>query len=148
MTDQVGFPSEDIIFDPNIFAIATGIDAHNDYANTYIDAVKTLKKTLPGIHISGGVSNLSFSFRGNNSVREAMHSAFLYQAILAGMDMGIINAGQLAVYDDIKPELREVIEDVLFNRSDDATEQLVELANTVRKTEKDNQRFSMAEGLC
>jgi len=132
LINQVGFRPEDIIFDPNIFAVATGIEEHNEYAKAYINAAHTIKNTLPGVHISGGVSNLSFSFRGNNPLREAMHSCFLYHAVQAGMDMGIINAGQLAVYDDIKPELREVIEDVLFNRSDGATEKLVELANTVR----------------
>ena len=132
LINQVGFRPEDIIFDPNIFAVATGIEEHNEYAKAYINAARTIKNTLPGVHISGGVSNLSFSFRGNNPLREAMHSCFLYHAVQAGMDMGIINAGQLAVYDDIKPELREVIEDVLFNRSDGATEKLVELANTVR----------------
>ncbi|SVA77245.1 uncharacterized protein METZ01_LOCUS130099 [marine metagenome] len=141
LINQVGFRPEDIIFDPNIFAVATGIEEHNEYAKAYINAARTIKNTLPGVHISGGVSNLSFSFRGNNPLREAMHSCFLYHAVQAGMDMGIINAGQLAVYDDIKPELREVIEDVLFNRSDDATEKLVESANTVRgklkKTAKD-----------
>ena len=132
LINQVGFRPEDIIFDPNIFAVATGIEEHNEYAKAYINAAHTIKNTLPGVHISGGVSNLSFSFRGNNPLREAMHSCFLYHAVQAGMDMGIINAGQLSVYDDIKPELREVIEDVLFNRSDGATEKLVELANTVR----------------
>ena len=141
LINQVGFRPEDIIFDPNIFAVATGIEEHNEYAKAYINAAHTIKNTLPGVHISGGVSNLSFSFRGNNPLREAMHSCFLYHAVQAGMDMGIINAGQLSVYDDIKPELREVIEDVLFNRSDVATEKLVELANTVRgklkKTTKD-----------
>ena len=141
LINKVGFHPEDIIFDPNIFAVGTGIREHNKYAVAYIEAARTIKNTLPGVHISGGVSNLSFSFRGNNALREAMHSCFLYYAVQAGMDMGIINAGQLAVYDDIKPELREVIEDVLFNRRDDATEKLVELANTVRgklkKTTKD-----------
>ena len=132
LINQVGFRPEDIIFDPNIFAVATGIEEHNEYAKAYINAARTIKNTLPGVHISGGVSNISFSFRGNNPLREAMHSCFLYHAVQAGMDMGIINAGQLAVYDDIKPDLREVIEDVLFNRSDGATEKLVELANTVR----------------
>ena len=132
LINQVGFRPEDIIFDPNIFAVATGIEEHNEYAKAYINAARTIKNTLPGVHISGGVSNISFSFRGNNPLREAMHSCFLYYAVQAGMDMGIINAGQLSVYDDIKPELREVIEDVLFNRSDVATEKLVELANTVR----------------
>ena len=128
LTEEVGFPPEDIIFDPNIFAVATGIEEHNEYANAYIEAAKTLKEALPGIHISGGVSNLSFSFRGNDGVREAMHSAFLYHAIQAGMDMGIVNAGQLTVYDDIDPELKTRVEDVLFNRREDATERLVQIA--------------------
>ena len=136
LINQVGFRPEDIIFDPNIFAVATGIEEHNEYAKAYINAARTIKNTLPGVHISGGVSNLSFSFRGNNPLREAMHSCFLYHAVQAGMDMGIINAGQLVVYDDIKPELREVIEDILFNRSDGATEKLVKLANTVRGKQK------------
>ena len=128
LTEKVGLPAEDIIFDPNIFAVATGIDEHNEYAMDFINAAKTLKETLPGIHISGGISNLSFSFRGNDGIREAMHSAFLYHAIQAGMDMGIINAGQLTVYDDIDAKLKERVEDVLFNRRDDATERLVEIA--------------------
>ena len=132
LTEEVGFPPEDIIFDPNIFAVATGIEEHNEYANAYIEAAKTLKETLPGIHISGGVSNLSFSFRGNDGVREAMHSAFLYHAIQAGMDMGIVNAGQLTVYDDIDLELKTRVEDVLFNRREDATERLVQIAEEFR----------------
>ena len=132
LTEEVGFPPEDIIFDPNIFAVATGIEEHNEYANAYIEAAKTLKETLPGIHISGGVSNLSFSFRGNDGVREAMHSAFLYHAIQAGMDMGIVNAGQLTVYDDIDSELKTRVEDVLFNRREDATERLVQIAEEFR----------------
>ncbi len=132
LTDRVGFPPEDIIFDPNIFAVATGIEEHNEYGKAFIDAAKTIKETLPRVHISGGVSNLSFSFRGNNGVREAMHSAFLYHAIQAGMDMGIVNAGQLTVYDDIAPDLKERVEDVLFNRRDDGTERLVEIAEEYR----------------
>ena len=132
LTEEVGFLPEDIIFDPNIFAVATGIEEHNEYAAAYIEAARTLKETLPGIHVSGGVSNISFSFRGNNAVREAMHSAFLYHAIQAGMDMGIVNAGQLTVYDDIEPTLRDAIEAVLFNRREDATDQLVALAETFR----------------
>ena len=132
LTETVGFPPEDIIFDPNIFAIATGIEEHNEFGKAFIDAVKTIKDTLPRVHISGGVSNLSFSFRGNNGVREAMHSAFLYHAIQAGMDMGIVNAGQLTVYDDIAPDLKERVEDVLFNRRNDATERLVEIAEEYR----------------
>jgi 5-methyltetrahydrofolate--homocysteine methyltransferase len=125
---KVGFPPEDIIFDPNIFAVATGLEEHNGYGLAFIQAAKRIREELPFVHISGGVSNFSFSFRGNESVREAMHSVFLYHAIKAGMDMGIVNAGQLAVYEDIPVELRDAIEDVLFNRRDDATERLLDLA--------------------
>ncbi len=132
LIEKAGFLPEDIIFDPNIFAVATGITEHNEYARAYIEAARTIKETLQGVHVSGGVSNLSFSFRGNNAIREAMHSCFLYHAVQAGMDMGIVNAGQLAVYDDIDPELRERIEDVLFNRRKDATERLVEVAEQYR----------------
>jgi 5-methyltetrahydrofolate--homocysteine methyltransferase len=132
LTEKVHFPPEDIIFDPNILAIATGIEEHNRYAINFIEATTTIKQRCPGVHISGGVSNLSFSFRGNNVVREAMHSAFLYHAIKAGMDMGIVNAGQLQVYEDIPADLLEHVEDVLFCRRDDATERLVELAESVR----------------
>jgi 5-methyltetrahydrofolate--homocysteine methyltransferase len=128
LTEQVGFPPEDIIFDPNIFAVATGMEEHATYALDYIEAVKTLRKTLPHVHVSGGVSNLSFAFRGNEAVREAMHSVFLYHAIAAGMDMGIVNAGQMVIYDDIDPELRELVEDVVLNRRADATEKLLEAA--------------------
>ncbi|MEL7048787.1 MAG: dihydropteroate synthase, partial [Pseudomonadota bacterium] len=113
LTEDVGFPPEDIIFDPNIFAVATGIEEHNDYGVAFIDATRKIKEVMPLTHISGGVSNLSFSFRGNEPVREAMHSVFLYHAIQAGMDMGIVNAGQLTVYDDIPVELRELVEDVI-----------------------------------
>ena len=140
LTEEVGFPPEDIIFDPNIFAVATGIEEHNEYANAYIEAAKTLKEALPGIHISGGVSNISFSFRGNDGVREAMHSAFLYHAIQAGMDMGIVNAGQLTVYDDIDPELKTRVEDVLFNRREDATERLVEIAEEYRGVKRSEKK--------
>jgi 5-methyltetrahydrofolate--homocysteine methyltransferase len=128
LTEKVGFPPEDIIFDPNIFAVATGIEEHNDYARTYIEATRRIKAELPYVHVSGGVSNLSFAFRGNERVREAMHSVFLYHAIQAGMDMGIVNAGQLALYDDIEPELRELVEDVILNRRSDATDRLLEAA--------------------
>ncbi|MBL8644976.1 MAG: methionine synthase [Rhodospirillaceae bacterium] len=128
LVDKVGFPPEDIIFDPNIFAIATGIDEHNNYAVDFIEATRIIKKTLPHCHISGGVSNISFSFRGNEQVREAMHSVFLYHAIKAGMDMGIVNAGQLAVYEDIPMELRERAEDVILNRRPDATERMLAIA--------------------
>ncbi|MBB4093479.1 methionine synthase [Ochrobactrum pecoris] len=132
LTEQVGFPPEDIIFDPNIFAVATGIDEHNNYGVDFIEATRQIMATLPHVHISGGVSNLSFSFRGNEPVREAMHAVFLYHAIQAGMDMGIVNAGQLAVYDAIDPELREACEDVVLNRRSDATERLLELAERFR----------------
>ena len=128
----MGFPAEDIIFDPNIFAVATGIEEHNDYAIAFIEATRRIRTELPHVHVSGGVSNLSFSFRGNNAVREAMHSAFLLHAIRAGMDMGIVNAGQIMVYDDIPPDLLERIEDVLFNRRADATDRLLEVADDYR----------------
>src|SRR6476646_9985206 len=128
LTEKAGFPPEDIVFDPNIFAVATGIEEHNDYASAYIDATRRIKAELPYVHVSGGVSNLSFAFRGNERVREAMHSAFLYHAIHAGMDMGIVNAGQLALYDDIDPELRSLVEDVILNRRPDATDRLLEAA--------------------
>jgi 5-methyltetrahydrofolate--homocysteine methyltransferase len=132
LVDQVGFDPHDIIFDPNILAIATGIEEHNDFAKNFIEATRLIKAKLPGALVSGGVSNLSFSFRGNDGVREAMHAAFLYHAIAAGMDMGIVNAGQLAVYEEIEPTLKEHVEDVIFNRRPDATERLVELAETVK----------------
>ncbi len=128
LTEEIGFPPEDIIFDPNIFAVATGIEEHNNYAVDFIEATRKIKENLPYAHVSGGVSNLSFSFRGNNLMREAMHSVFLYHAIQAGMDMGIVNAGQLAIYEDIKPELRERVEDVILNRRDDSTDRLLEAA--------------------
>ena len=128
LTDTVGFPPQDIIFDPNIFAVATGIEEHENYGVDFIEATRVIKRDLPHAHVSGGVSNLSFSFRGNEPVREAMHSVFLYHAIQAGMDMGIVNAGQLAVYGEIDPELRELCEDVVLNRRKDSTERLVELA--------------------
>jgi 5-methyltetrahydrofolate--homocysteine methyltransferase len=128
LTEQLDFPAEDIIFDPNIFAVATGIAEHNNYAVDFIDAIREIKATLPHALISGGVSNVSFSFRGNQPVREAIHSVFLYHAIRAGMDMGIVNAGQLAIYDDLPPTLRDAVEDVILNRHEQATEQLVDLA--------------------
>ena len=128
LTEQVGYPAEDIIFDPNIFAVATGIEEHNNYAVDFIEATREIKQTLPNAKVSGGVSNVSFSFRGNNPVREAIHAVFLYHAIKAGMDMGIVNAGQLAIYDDLDEELREAVEDVIQNRRDDATERLLDLA--------------------
>jgi 5-methyltetrahydrofolate--homocysteine methyltransferase len=128
LTEKLGFPPEDIIFDPNIFAVATGIDEHNNYAVDFIEATRSIKQSLPHTMVSGGVSNVSFSFRGNNPVREAIHSVFLYHAIKAGMDMGIVNAGQLAVYDDLPEQLRTAVEDVILNRSADATDRLIELA--------------------
>ncbi|HEY2749572.1 MAG TPA: methionine synthase [Polyangia bacterium] len=136
LVDKVGFNPLDIIFDPNILAVATGMEEHADYAKNFIEATTIIKATCPGVKISGGVSNLSFSFRGNNTVREAMNSAFLYHAIRAGMDMGIVNAGQIVVYEQIEPELLTRVEDVLFNRRADATERLVELAETVKGTGK------------
>jgi 5-methyltetrahydrofolate--homocysteine methyltransferase len=132
LTGEIGFPPEDIIFDPNIFAVATGIDEHNNYAADFIDAVRFIKTELPYAMVSGGVSNVSFSFRGNNPVREAIHAVFLYHAIQQGMDMGIVNAGQLAIYSDIPEELRERVEDVVLNRSDNATEALLDIAEKYR----------------
>lgn len=132
LVNQVGYPAEDIIFDPNIFAIATGMDEHNTYALEFINAIRRIKATLPHALISGGVSNVSFSFRGNNPIREAIHAAFLYHAIQAGMDMGIVNAGSLAIYEDIPKDLLVLIEDVILNRHPDATERLLEVANTVK----------------
>jgi 5-methyltetrahydrofolate--homocysteine methyltransferase len=132
LTEELGFNPLDIIFDPNILAIATGLEEHNDYGKNFIEATRIIKATCPGVKISGGVSNLSFSFRGNNVVREAMHAAFLYHAVRAGMDMGIVNAGQLAVYEEIEPELLTHVEDVILNRRPDATERLVELAERVK----------------
>src|SRR6478672_6429651 len=132
LTDKVGFPPEDIIFDPKIFAVATGIEEHSNYGLAYIEATRRIKAELPYVHVSGGVSNLSFAFRGNERVREAMQSVFLYHAIQAGMDMGIVNAGQLALYDDIDSELRELVEDVVLNRRADATDRLLEAAERYR----------------
>jgi 5-methyltetrahydrofolate--homocysteine methyltransferase len=133
LTEQAGFPPEDIIFDPNILTVATGIEEHNRYAVNFIEATRRIKEAMPLVKVSGGVSNISFSFRGNEVVREAMHSCFLYHAIRAGMEMGIVNAGQLAVYEEIEPDLKTRIEDVLFDRRPDATERLVEHAETVKK---------------
>ncbi|BAT59906.1 methionine synthase [Variibacter gotjawalensis] len=132
LTEQVGFPPQDIIFDPNIFAVATGIEEHSGYGVAFIEATRWIRKNLPHAHVSGGVSNLSFSFRGNEPVRAAMHSVFLYHAIRAGMDMGIVNAGALPVYDDLDPELREICEDVVLNRRDDSTERLLAIADKFR----------------
>lgn len=133
LTEDVGFPPQDVIFDPNILTVATGMEEHNDYARAFIEATRRIKQTLPLCKVSGGVSNISFSFRGNNAVREAMHSAFLYHAIRAGMDMGIVNAGQLAVYEEIPKDLLELVEDVLLNRRPDATERLVAFADSVKQ---------------
>lgn len=132
LTEQVGFPPEDIIFDPNVFAVATGIEEHNRYGVDFIEATRRIRANLPYAHVSGGISNLSFSFRGNNAVREAMHSVFLYHAIKAGLDMGIVNAGQLTIYDDIPADLRDLIEDVILNRRDDATDRLLDAAESFK----------------
>ena len=132
LTQEVGFPAQDIIFDPNILTVATGIEEHNNYAVDFFEATQQIKATCPRVHVSGGVSNISFSFRGNDVVREAMHSAFLYHAVQAGLDMGIVNAGQLAIYEDIEPQLKELVEDVILNRHPDATERLVEYAEAVK----------------
>ena len=136
LTEQIGFPPQEIIFDPNILTVGTGIEEHNNYAVNFIEATRWIKQNLPRAKVSGGVSNISFSFRGNNPVREAMHSAFLYHAIKAGMDMGIVNPGMLAVYEEIPKDLLELVEDVLLNRRPDATERLVAFAETVKKTDK------------
>ncbi|WP_409190738.1 methionine synthase [Bradyrhizobium sp. RDM4] len=144
LVDRVGFPPEDIIFDPNIFAIATGIEEHNNYGVDFIEATRWIRKNLPGAHISGGVSNLSFSFRGNEPVREAMHSVFLYHAIKAGMDMGIVNAGQMIVYDDIDPELRQTCEDVVLNRDAGASERLLALAEKFRGNKTQTKEADLA----
>jgi 5-methyltetrahydrofolate--homocysteine methyltransferase len=140
LVDEVGFPPEDIIFDPNIFAIATGIEEHDNYAVDFINAVRWIKQNLPGAKVSGGVSNVSFSFRGNDPMREAIHTVFLYHAIQAGMDMGIVNAGMVGVYDDLEPTLRERVEDVVLNRRPDAGERLVEVAETAKSGAKDESK--------
>src|SRR6202030_243760 len=132
LTKHAGFPANDIIFDPNVLTVATGLEEHRNYAVDFLEATRWIKKNLPGARVSGGVSNISFSFRGNNTVREAMHAAFLFHAIRAGLDMAIVNAGQLAVYEEIEPELRERVEDVLLNRRDDATERLVDFAENIK----------------
>jgi 5-methyltetrahydrofolate--homocysteine methyltransferase len=136
LTEDVGFPAEDIIFDPNVLTVATGIEEHNNYAVDFIEATRWIKANLPGARVSGGISNISFSFRGNNPVREAMHAVFLYHAIRAGLDMGIVNAGMLAVYEEIEPELRERVEDVILNRRADSTERLVTFAESYKKVDK------------
>jgi len=147
LVDRVGFPPEDIIFDPNIFAIATGIEEHSNYAVDFINATRWIKQNLPGAKVSGGVSNVSFSFRGNEPVREAIHTVFLYHAIQAGLDMGIVNAGMIGVYDDLPAELRERVEDVVLNRRPDATERLLEVAENVKGAAKDDsQRLAWRAG--
>lgn len=140
LTEDVGFPAEDIIFDPNCFALATGIEEHATYGIDFIEACAWIKENLPGVHISGGISNVSFSFRGNNPVREAIHAVFLFHAIKAGLDMGIVNAGALVPYDSIDPELRDRIEDVVLNRREDAAERLLEIAERFNKTEKTDEK--------
>ncbi|KAF1710570.1 methionine synthase [Pseudoxanthomonas kalamensis DSM 18571] len=147
LTEDVGFPPEDIIFDPNIFAIATGIEEHDNYAVDFIEATRIIRRTLPHCHVSGGVSNVSFSFRGNEPVRQAIHSVFLYHAIAAGMDMGIVNAGAMPIYDDLEPDLRERVEDVVLNRRSDATERLLEIAERFKgkKGEKKTEDLAWRE---
>src|SRR6187399_2325153 len=140
LTGQVGYDPQEIIFDPNIFAIATGIEEHNNYAVDFIEGTREIKQLMPLAKVSGGVSNVSFSFRGNDHVREAIHSVFLYYAISAGMDMGIVNAGQLVVYDQIEPELKELCEDVILNRRPDATERLVNFAEKVKGKGKEEEK--------
>ena len=150
LTDVIGFPPEDIVFDPNVFAVATGIEEHNNYALDFIHACKDITEYCPHSYISGGISNVSFSFRGNNPVREAMHSVFLFHAIREGLPMGILNAGQLAIYEDIDAELRELVEDVILNRRDDATERLVDIAPkyNVGKDEDDTTVAEWRNGTC
>jgi 5-methyltetrahydrofolate--homocysteine methyltransferase len=148
LVDEVGFPPEDIIFDPNIFAIATGIEEHNNYAVDFIEATRWIKQNLPGAKVSGGVSNVSsFSFRGNDPVREAIHTVFLYHAISNGMDMGIVNAGMVGVYDELEPELRERVEDVVLNRRPDAGERLVDVAENAKGAAKDESKKNEWRGL-
>ncbi len=147
LVDEVGFPAEDIIFDPNIFAIATGIEEHNNYAVDFINATAWIKANLPGAKVSGGVSNVSFSFRGNDPVREAIHTVFLYHAIKAGMDMGIVNAGMVGVYDQLEPTLRERVEDVVLNRRPDAGERLIEVAESAKGAAKDDSKRNEWRGL-
>src|SRR2546427_5652261 len=136
LTEAVGFPPQDIIFDPNVLTVATGIEEHNNYAVSFIEATRRIKATLPLAKVNGGISNISFSFRGNKVVRDAMHSAFLYHAIRVGLDMGIVNAGQLAVYEEIPKDLLELVEDVLLNRRPDATERLLAFADSVQTSAK------------
>src|SRR5436309_12041984 len=146
LVEDLGFPPQDIIFDPNVLTVATGIEEHNVYAVNFIEATRKIKATLPLAKVSGGISNISFSFRGNNAVREAMHSAFLYHAIHAGLDMAIVNAGQLAVYEEIPKDLVELVEDVLLNRRPDATERLLAYAESVKhKSSGDSARATADE---
>jgi 5-methyltetrahydrofolate--homocysteine methyltransferase len=145
LTEQAGFPASDIIFDPNVLAVATGLEEHNEYAINFIEATRIIKATCPGVKVSGGISNLSFALRGNDVVREAIHAAFLYHAIQAGLDMGIVNAGQLAVYQDIPADLLERVEDVLFNRRPDATERLITFAEAVKGTKKEKESEAWRE---
>lgn len=147
LTEQAGFPPEDIVFDPNIFAIGTGIPEHDDYAVAFIEATRIIKETLPHAKVSGGVSNVSFAFRGNEPVRQAIHSVFLYHAIRAGMDMGIVNAGALPVYDELDPELRERVEDLVLNRRRDATERLLAIAERHRKKREREEKNAAWRGL-
>ena len=142
LTEEVNFPAEDIIFDPNIFAVATGISEHNNYAKDFFEATKLIKAELPGCKVSGGVSNVSFSFRGNNRVREAMHSCFLYHAINAGLDMAIVNAGQITIYEQIPKDLRKSIEDVLFNLSDNATDKLIDISKKYSEDKIDKKKIT------
>jgi 5-methyltetrahydrofolate--homocysteine methyltransferase len=145
LTEKAGFPAYDIIFDPNILTVATGIDEHNNYAVDFIEATRWIKQNLPGARVSGGISNISFSFRGNDVVREAMHCAFLYHAIKAGLDLGIVNAGTIEVYDEIPKELLERVEDVLLNRREDATERLVTFAETVKAKKEETVEEALNE---
>ena len=147
LTEEIGFPPQDIIFDPNVLTVATGMEEHANYGLDFINATRWIKANLPGAKVSGGISNVSFSFRGNNTLREAMHAAFLYHAIQAGLDMGIVNAGMLEVYAEIPPDLLERVEDVLLNRRADATERLVDFAETVCQQAKgDRQTDAWREG--
>ena len=136
LTEQAGFPPQDIIFDPNVLTVATGMEEHNNYAVDFIEAARWIKQNLPGAKVSGGISNVSFSFRGNDAVREAMHTAFLFHAVKAGLDMGIVNAGMLGIYEEIPSDLLELVEDVLLNRRPDATERLVKFAESVKKKDQ------------
>ena len=150
LTEQAGFAPEDIVFDPNVLAVATGIEEHNEFAKAFIESLPLIKERCPGARTSGGISNLSFAFRGNQHVREAMHAAFLYHAIRAGLDMGIVNAGLLMVYEDIEPELLEHVEDVIWNRRPDATERLVALAGRFEGTARragGGRRLARRDGL-